>query len=138
VRTPALTLTLEEYDRQVARSMSEKVWQAQVLSLLTWCGFDAALTYHTHDSRHSQAGFPDLVAYRYRAGVHTLCLVELKRQQGRVSPAQETWLAAFRAIAAVVNGMTQTVRVITGVWRPSDRGRILELLRNETPDGRTS
>ena len=88
--TPALTVTLAEYDRQVARGMSENVWQTHVLALLRWCGFEPTLTYHTLNSRGSQAGFPDLVAYRYRAGVHTLVLVELKRQTGRTTPAQET------------------------------------------------
>jgi hypothetical protein len=132
VRTPAPTVTLEEYDRQVARGMSEAVWQNHVITLLLWCGFPRDTIYHTRNSIGSQKGFPDLVAIRHRAGVSTLVLVELKRQNGKLKKEQEVWLAALRSIAAVVNGMCSTVRVVVDVWRPADRGRILELLRNET------
>lgn len=63
--------------------------------------------YHTHDSRRSQPGFPDLVL------VHTLHGVlwrELKRAKGgRVSPEQAEWLECL-TIAG------QDARI----WRPQD------------------
>jgi hypothetical protein len=59
------------------------------------------LVYHTHDSRRSDAGFPDLICIK-RGAIFAL---ELKAQKGRVSAQQEMWLNAWSscgAYAAVV------------------------------------
>lgn len=76
------------------------------------------LTYHTHDSRRSNPGFPDLVLLNARSG--RLIFVELKAQSGRVRPEQETWINALRA-----GGHTAEL------WRPADwlSGRIMDVLR---------
>lgn len=82
-----------------------------------WC-LDLALTlgwrvYHTHDSRRSEPGFPDLVLVRER-----VLFREVKTQQGRMRPEQQTWLDLLTKAGADAK-----------VWRPADRRSILEELR---------
>jgi len=60
--------------------------------------------YHTHNSKHSPGGFPDLVI----AG-RWVKYVELKRQKENPTRAQREWIAALEAAGADV-----------GVWRPAD------------------
>jgi hypothetical protein len=64
------------------------------------------LCYHTHDSRHSEPGFPDLMLVHPRTG--QVFMVELKSTSGRLTTAQETWLAALRNAGLRVE-----------VWRPT-------------------
>lgn len=75
------------------------------------------LVYHTFDSRHSAAGFPDLVLVRGTA----LIFAELKSETGRLSAEQDAWLAALQ----------DTRRVIVAVWLPRDwqSGEIERALR---------
>jgi hypothetical protein len=52
------------------------------------------LCYHTHDSRRSDPGFPDVVL----AGPGGVAFLELKRAKGgRVSKAQREWLDTLTA-----------------------------------------
>jgi hypothetical protein len=69
------------------------------------------LHYHTHDSRRSAAGFPDLVLARRR----DVLFVELKSEKGRLRPEQEAWMKAIGSVF---------------VWRPQDwtSGLIVETL----------
>lgn len=67
------------------RDLTEKEWQAQVKQLASQTGWKGA--YHTYDSRRSQSGFPDLVLVRER-----VLFVELKRETGKLSPAQAEWI----------------------------------------------
>lgn len=76
-----------------------------VIELARTCGW---LVYHTHDSRHSAAGFPDLVMCKPG---HPLVFWECKRAGGRVTPDQEAWLAAIRGSLR---------EVVAGVIRPAD------------------
>ena len=80
--------------------LTEREWQAQVVTLARTLGW---ATYHTFDSRRSQPGMPDLILVRDR-----VLFAELKRESGRLSAAQEEWLARLRAAGAEVY-----------VWRPS-------------------
>lgn len=82
--------------------LKESAFQARVVALAKANGFAA---YHTHDSRRSEPGFPDLVLIR--GGV--LIVAELKSTKGRVRPSQERWLELFREVGA---------RVF--LWRPDD------------------
>jgi len=82
--------------------MRERVLQAHVERLLRVCGWRY---YHTHDSRRSVAGFPDLVALRPPRFV----VIELKSARGKLTAEQDAWLAAFQRLGAEVY-----------VWRPSD------------------
>lgn len=95
---------------------TESEFQAQVLAVAKTFGFQ--LTYHTHDSRRSNPGFPDLVLLHVRTG--RLIFAELKTQTGRVRPEQEQWINAFRLGGHVAE-----------VWRPADyvSGRIMNVLR---------
>ena len=69
------------------------------------------LRYHTHDSRRSPRGFPDLVV----CGLGGVLFRELKTQRGTVKPEQQAWLDTLAAAGADA-----------GVWRPADllSGRI--------------
>ena len=73
--------------------------------------------YHTHDSRKSEAGFPDVVLVRNRR----LIFAELKRQKGRTSEDQIKWL----------NKLSQCEGVEVYVWRPSHyfSGEIEKILK---------
>ena len=95
----------------VGAPVSEKQFQAQVLQLAKLSGW---LTYHTHDSRRSQAGFPDLVLVRPPA----ILFAELKSETGRVRPEQAAWLEAL--------GGCRTVGA--RLWRPGDWPEIEETL----------
>lgn len=85
--------------------MTEKEWQSQVIELATMLGFRH---YFTYRSKRSPAGWPDLALVRER-----LVLAELKREGGRLSDSQRSWLRDLLAAG-----------VETYVCRPSD----LELL----------
>lgn len=60
--------------------------------------------YHTHNSRRSEPGFPDLVI----AGPGGILFRELKTATGHITPEQDRWLALL-----AVSGDA-------GVWRPAD------------------
>ncbi len=71
--------------------------------------------YHTHDSRRSEPGVPDLMMVR--EGV--LVFAELKTDVGKVSSAQQEWLA----------DLGETPNDVF-VWRPSDWKIIEKVLGN--------
>lgn len=77
--------------------------------------------YHTHDSRRSQAGFPDLTMVRG----YTIIFAELKSETGKVSDDQYGWLDDL----GDVQNVTEHVKV--RVWRPNDwtTGEIERALR---------
>lgn len=95
---------------------TESEFQTQVLAVAKTFGFH--LTYHTHDSRRSNPGFPDLVLLHARTG--RLIFAELKTQTGRVRPEQEKWINGLRAGGHAAE-----------LWRPADyvSGRIVNVLR---------
>jgi hypothetical protein len=94
-------MTPEEYRSQVAGDMSEATLLEKVRRLARELGY---LTYHTHDSRRSEPGFPDLVLVGHR-----VIYAELKRMTGPTRPDQKKWLAALAAGGAEVH-----------LWRPID------------------
>lgn len=101
--TSADTLLLEH--------VSEKSWQQWVLEAAERFGWR---WYHTHDSRRSNAGWPDLVLWR----PPELVFVELKRQRGKVSAVQAQTLADLEDCGCEVH-----------VWRPADDDVVLARLR---------
>ena len=64
--------------------MSEAELQSAVLELARYLKWRV---YHTHDSRHSAAGFPDLVMTRDTR----LIFAELKSEKGQMSREQVAW-----------------------------------------------
>lgn len=116
-------ITAAEHRASVADAMSEDALLAQVRRLALDLGW---LVYHTHDSRRSEAGFPDLVLVNAKQG-RTL-FRELKRMRGRVSPDQRIWIDAL-----------QLVGQDAAIWRPDDllEERIMaELMPPTTDTGR--
>lgn len=101
-----------------APKLSEAQFQHQVIDLAKLHGY--SLIYHTHDSRRSQAGFPDLVLVSEHRG--RALFRELKTETGRLSPAQFAWIGGMKL-----------AKLNADVWRPSDlqSGRIIKELRGE-------
>jgi hypothetical protein len=89
-------------------SMSEGDLQASVVDVARRMG---GLVYHTHDSRRSPAGFPDLVITFPRTG--SLIFVELKSSTGRLRPEQAQWLEALQ------RGERLGLREVH-LWTPAD------------------
>ncbi len=98
--------------RQPLRAqVTEADWLALVRDLARTTGWRC---YHTHNSRRSDAGFPDLVLVR----PPELVVTELKAERGRVTPAQARWIAELQACGVEVH-----------VWRPSDADVVVARLR---------
>lgn len=91
---------------------SEKEFQNQVIELALLNGFRY---YHTHDSRRSNPGFPDLVLVR--AIPPRVIFAEIKASHGSLSPAQRVWINELRAAGAEVY-----------VWYPDDFDSIQQIL----------
>lgn len=76
------------------------------------------LTYHTHDSRKSEEGFPDLVLTN---GV-SLLMMELKDNTKKPSKEQAFWLSM----------LNHTGKVEAGIWRPNMWSEIVQRLTRGT------
>lgn len=101
---PTGSIPAAEYARLMAAQMTERTFQAAVENAALRAGW---LVYHTHDSRRSHAGFPDLVLVHARRRL--LLFRELKTQTGKTTPAQQRWLTSLTAAGADA-----------AVWRPLD------------------
>lgn len=89
----------------------EKQFMAQVIKaarLLGWAH------YHTHDSRRSSEGFPDLVLTRRPRVI----FAELKADRGTLTDAQRAWIDELRACGQEAY-----------IWRPKHWPNIEKLLR---------
>jgi len=91
--------------------VSEKAFLEQVRELARLRGW---LCYHTHDSRRSEPGFPDLVLLK----PPLLLFVELKRDGAKPSAPQEEWLGALAGVE----------RVSVQVWSPQDWDEVVATL----------
>lgn len=80
--------------------MTESQFQAQIIQLAKLYGWKI---YHTHDSRKSEAGYPDLCMVK---GTRLL-FAEVKTDIGKMSPAQKEWFQALKA-----------AKVECYLWRP--------------------
>lgn len=94
---------------------TEREFMQTVLALARLCDWHA---YHTHDSRRSAAGFPDLVLVK----PPRLLFLETKSESGRVTAAQQTWLTALEAC---------TEPPQTYVARPSDWDWIAAIIQSK-------
>ncbi len=95
---------------------SEKDFQAEVIELAIKQGWPKELIYHTHDSRRSQGGFPDLQMIRG----HRLIVAELKKDSvTKIPDDQAAWLEAFAGVTVMS----------THLWRPRDMEDIIQRLK---------
>lgn len=107
-----LAIYLHEKNKDTVNMLeSDLMWQ--VRKLAKECGW---LGYHTHDSRKSAAGFPDLVLVRRER----MLFVELKKETEKPRKEQVVWLDALRRVPSVE----------VYIWKPSDwiSGEIKKLL----------
>lgn len=74
------------------------------------------LYYHTHESRRSPAGFPDVVLAHPRR--RELVIAELKRTDGRLTLEQRDWLDVLRDCGPPM----------VELWRPADLDDAIGLL----------
>lgn len=96
-------LELTAWEKTAAGQMLESALQSNILDLATRLQW---MSYHTHDSRRSQPGWPDLAMVRRGR----LIIAELKQERGRPTAKQAEWLAALRLVP----------NVEVYLWRPSD------------------
>jgi hypothetical protein len=94
--------------------MTESEFQSQVIDLAARLGW---LHYHTHDSRKSDSGYPDLTLVRG----NRLVYAELKSADGKVNGPQRMWLEALSRTNAEVY-----------IWRPEDFDQIEKVLTSWT------
>lgn len=101
--------------------MTERQLQGTVQQLATLHGWR---WYHTHDSRRSAPGFPDLVMVHPTQG--RVVWAELKRASGRLTKDQKAWIADLEAAGQEVH-----------VWRPThlQDGTINALLSTRSSAG---
>lgn len=98
-------------------SWTEKELQDHIVGVARALGF---MAYHTHDSRRSEPGYPDLHLIHPGRGVSLFR--ELKSHKGRISPDQRKWGAALTAAGFDFD-----------YWRPADvvSGRFLAELQGK-------
>jgi len=75
--------------------MREKDFMRQVTELAQWHGWRV---YHTHDSRRSAPGFPDLTMVRGGRMV----FAELKVGRNKLTDHQEEWIASLKTVGRPV------------------------------------
>jgi hypothetical protein len=90
--------------------VSERQFQDSVVELATRLGW---AVYHTHDSRRSQCGWPDLAIIRSPR----LLIRELKREGEKPTAEQAWWLDALRQCG-----------VDAGIWWPHNWDEIERIL----------
>lgn len=115
------SISAADFAQMQASTLAEKPFQDLVIAAAEKRGW---LVYHTHDSRRSQPGFPDLVLVH--AGQQRILYRELKTQKGTLRPAQKTWINDLTNAGADVR-----------VWRPIhwfDGHTILRELDPPAPD----
>ena len=94
------------------RESSEADFQNAIIKLAKQNGW---LIYHTHDSRKSQSGFPDLIMLKG----NYMIVSELKSRTGKLSEAQAQWIKAFEGVK-ITN---------INIWKPgTDNDEIVEML----------
>jgi hypothetical protein len=104
-----------KFAKPTVPDMSENELLANVREIAKLNGWE---TYHTHDSRRSDAGWPDLVLAS--AAQRRTLFIELKKRTGRVSDAQQKWLDLLALCGQEV-----------AVWRPADMPEIVRVLRGQ-------
>lgn len=100
------------------RKITETQFTQLVLDAAAWTHW---LGYHTHDSRRSEPGFPDVVLIRRG----TILFAELKAEGKYLRPEQKIWRAVLEEAAAINDAVEYHL------WRPSDWPAIRERLQQD-------
>jgi len=111
-------MTTAEFNALQLRTMLEDPFRTQITNHAHATGW---VSYHTHDSRRSERGFPDTVLMR----VPEILIWEFKRQTGRLTDAQQMWLDGLSESgleAACVRPLDND-ELIARLERPRVRGR---------------
>jgi len=98
-------------DKPPSWASTEKKFMAQIVKIACQLGWHF---YHTFNSFHSAAGYPDLALVRGNRYI----LAELKTEKGKLSKEQEKWLK-----------LLEPTPVEQYLWRPSQIEDILRILR---------
>jgi len=114
-----MTLPRSAYD-QVSGTVSEKAFMDTILQAAEIYGW---WTYHTHDSRRSTAGFPDLVLIK----PPRVIFLEVKSERGRLSREQADVLAMLQECGPL-SCRFERDGVSAAMVRPSDWEQIVEWL----------
>lgn len=93
--------------------MTESDFQRAITDLARLCGW---LWWHDTDSRLNPAGMPDLILAKPG---HPLIIAELKRERGRLRPAQSVWMGV----------LAQVPGIVARTWRPADWPEIERMLK---------
>lgn len=99
----------QAWTKHLGSATSEAEFQATVIKDAKQLGWRV---YHTHDSRRSNPGFPDLVLVRER-----VIWAELKTAHGRVNAQQQAWIDRLQAAGQEAY-----------LWRPQDIHEITRIL----------
>jgi len=83
------TMNVEEY----RATQTHDDFMNQVVQLATTLGYKKI--YHTHDSRRSEKGFPDLVLVNPEK--KRVVYIEIKRENDKPTPEQEDWILTLKA-----------------------------------------
>ena len=132
---------MKSKEMQQTPSLTEKQFESQVRDLAKIFGW---VYYHTWQSIHSPAGFPDCVMVR----PPRLIFEELKNEKGKTTPEQDIWLKELEECQTVMvleplvvdkAGKTATLKMTKGIpiltnpevylWRPNDIDKVAEILR---------
>ena len=98
---------------------AEGPFQKHVLELAAWTGW--SLRYHTHDSRRSHQGFPDLVLVRPPRVIFAELKGDTPYGKKGPSPDQQAW----------IDGLGRCPGVEVYLWRPADLDEILRVLSHD-------
>lgn len=124
----------------IMRDGEDSAWEDEEQAVIDLARALGWLVYHTFDSRHSAAGFPDLVLARGGR----LLFVELKSEKGTLKADQLLWLDALNAVRTAqlehvsagrfdfegrVAALCPAEAIEPYVWRPSAWPEIEATLR---------
>ena len=104
--------------------VTEAAFQRAVIELAEMNGWRC---YHTHDSRKSPPGFPDLTMVRNGQ----LVFAEMKREDGAPTDEQRAWLIGLGRVADLAEDQAWITPPLVAVylWRPSDWPEIEQVLK---------
>ena len=100
------------------RAQPEKLFMNKIVRAAAAFGFSP---YHTHDSRRSHPGWPDLVLIDPLKQKRVI-FAEIKTEKGKVTPEQQWWINSLVACGQEAY-----------IWRPSQWDDIIATLREINP-----